>query len=97
VNREVHAGICGSPRVRFPGATRPGPFPGRERAFCVTGNVTKGGCRCGILRPDRWDGLALGETGRNPVDGIACDLWAPGPKLPQAPTGLSVMNFQDRA
>ena len=30
-----------------------GPFPGRERAFCVTGNVTNGGCRYGMPRPDR--------------------------------------------
>jgi hypothetical protein len=33
-----------------------GPFPGRERAFCVTGNVTKGGA--GAVRRGR-----TGETG----------------------------------
>ena len=30
-----------------------GSLPIRKRAFCVTGNVTKWGCRWGTPRPDR--------------------------------------------
>jgi len=42
-----------------------GPFPGRERAFCVTRNVTKWGagavCR-GLTSETGWHGVRQGGT-----------------------------------
>ena len=86
-NPEV-AGSNPAPATNF---RRSRPFPIGERAFCVTGNVTKGACRCGMPWPDRRDGLARSETARNPVDDAACDLWAPLPEVAQAPSLLPLM------
>ena len=53
MNREVHAGICGSPGVRFPGATRPAAFSGPVVIIREQRGAKRGAKAAGDLVPRR--------------------------------------------